>query len=393
MSPEIGLRPNLSPLPSPGSLSGAYWDSREPPRLQRFPIGFILIVTLKNGAPNAVNTGSPYQSRDSARERPRDYTLKLSLTLSPGVRVFCFRGFVPIAGTLSHSQLEIGSRKGSQRVKPMSDFNRFFGEDSKGRSGASSVVGGIGSWLLHLVMVAFALYSAAHGINAALQYSGSSPIAQAAQIVGIVVVEIVLFGIYLAFLNGRITGSAQTIVAGITYIIGFTLACLGIVADSQLNAGNTLSPELSFYLRWGLPIAPAIMAFGALLIHALSPESMRDRKEDSQSRELDDLSFSARLAIEKARAEEEISKRGLQVMSRKAVLRELENIYSSEEFREAIRRTAIERAPELFSEAGILIDRVTVPGETAEPSRSSPLSYARTPERVPQSNGRGPSPL
>lgn len=267
----------------------------------------------------------------------------------------------------------------------MADFKRFFGDDqSEERSGSSLVVGNIGLWLLHLVMLTFAIYSGAHGINASLGYAGSSAFSKIAQVIGIVTIEVVLFGIYLSFLNGRITGAAQSIVAGITFMLGFTLALLGIVADSQVNSGLIVSKEIRFYLTWILPIAPGFMALGALLIHVLSPHTLQYRKRDQQKRDLEDLSFSASLAIERARAEEEISKKGLQLLSRKAVFTELESIYSSAEFREAIKRTAIDRAPELFSEAGILIDRVTLPESThAKPPRS--IQYER--ERVPSSNG------
>jgi hypothetical protein len=269
----------------------------------------------------------------------------------------------------------------------MSDLNRFFEEEQeRTRSGASGVVGSIGLWLLHFVMFSFAFYSGAHGINAALQYAGSTNAGKVAQIVGILVIETVLIGLYLGFLNGKITGPAQTIAAGVTYLLGFTLACLGIIADSRLNSGVPLSPELEFYLLWVLPIAPAIMALGALLVHILAPNTLRYRKQDQQSRELEDTAFTARLAIERARAEEEISKRGLQVMSRKAVLRELENIYSSPEFREAIKRTAIERAPELFSEAGIMIEHTMIPEETGRRPYRAPSPEAH-------SNGREPAPL
>lgn len=267
----------------------------------------------------------------------------------------------------------------------MADFKRFFGEDQSGeRSPSSNVVGNVGLWLLHLVMLTFAIYSGAHGINASLGYAGSSAFSKIAQVIGIVTIEVVLFGIYLSFLNGRITGAAQSIAAGITFMLGFTLALLGIVADSQVNSGLIVSREIRFYLTWILPIAPGFMALGALLIHVLSPHTLQYRKRDQQKRELEELSFSASLAIERARAEEEISKKGLQLLSRKAVFKELESIYSSAEFREAIKRTAIDRAPELFSEAGILIDRVTLPESTHDkPPRS--IQYER--ERVPSSNG------
>lgn len=274
----------------------------------------------------------------------------------------------------------------------MADFNRYFGNGNEERSPSSLVVGKIGLWILHIVMFTFALYSGAHGINASLQYAGNSGFSKLAQIIGIVTIEAVLIGIYLSSLNGRITGASQTIVAGTVFSIGFILALSGIVADSQINSGAELTPAIGFYLSWGLPIAPGIMSLGALLIHVLSPESLRYRKEDQQKRDLNELEFEARLGLERARAEEELSKKGLQLLSRKAVFRELENIYQSAEFREAIKRTAIERAPELFSEAGILIDHVMIPGNSEPISNPAPISiagYKREPETVISPNGNG----
>lgn len=289
-----------------------------------------------------------------------------------------------MGGSLSHSHMSREApSQGDNNL--MSDFKRFFGEDQSGeRSPSSNVVGSIGLWLLHLVMLTFAIYSGAHGINASLGFAGSSGFAKAAQVIGIITIEVVLIGIYLSFLNGRITGASQSIAAGITFALGFALALTGIVADSQVNSGLIVSREIRFYLTWILPIAPGFMSLGALLIHVLSPHTLQYRKQDQQKRELEELSFSASLAIERARAEEEISKKGLQLLSRKAVFRELETIYQSAEFREAIKRTAIDRAPELFSEAGILIDRVMVPGESAKAPKAIPYSER---EIVPSANG------
>lgn len=83
-------------------------------------------------------------------------------------------------------------------------------------------------------------------MSASLQYAGDNTFLKVAQMVDIIVIEATLFGIYLSFLNGRITGPSQTTAAGITYLTGFILACFGIVADSQLNAGVPLSLELDF---------------------------------------------------------------------------------------------------------------------------------------------------
>ena len=56
----------------------------------------------------------------------------------------------------------------------------------------------------------------------------------AAGIVGILVIEAVLIGLYLAYFHRRITGDKQKIAAAATAGLGFVLSCLGIVGDSQM---------------------------------------------------------------------------------------------------------------------------------------------------------------
>jgi hypothetical protein len=167
------------------------------------------------------------------------------------------------------------------------------------------------------------------------------------------------------------------VVAGVTYMTGFTLACFGIVADSQVNGGLTLTGWLSWYLHWGLPIAPAIMALGALLTSELAPDKLRQRTEAQERDRLADARFKAYLANERANLDEAKMAKAMQLASRRAVLTELGRVYTSPEIQRAIAQTATANAPALLRAAGIHVDDTpTVNAITA--SVPAPMSAPAT---------------
>lgn len=238
------------------------------------------------------------------------------------------------------------------------DPDSFFEEETEDLGRMASAAGGIGQWILHIAKVTFLLYSGAHAINATWAYAGSSDWAKIAQTVGIVTLEAVLLGIYLAWHNGKITGSWQSIAAGSIYAVGFVLACLGIVADSQLNAGLEMSSWLVWYLSWGLPVAPAVMALGAILTSELSPDKMRMREQSNERAALQDEKFKTTIAMQRAELREAKTLRGMQLASRQAVLQELHKVYTGPDVQKAIAATAVENAPALLRAAGIHVDAV-----------------------------------
>ena len=261
----------------------------------------------------------------------------------------------------------------------MKNLLQIFEIDGDEQGGLSKAAGGIGVWLLHLCKVTFLVYSATHTVNASLSYAGSTTPAKVAQVVGIVVTEMVLLGIYLAYVNRKLSGSGQLIAAGITYLIGFALACLGIVADSQLNGEQALTPFLVQYLKVGLPISPAVMSLGAIIVHILSPQQLRAAEQVRQSAELEKERFKAELAQQRLTMQEENARKALQVMSKQALLRELANVFESPDFSEAVKRTAVEKAPSLFAEAGIIIQRpLSLPAGSAESDTNDPQAANET---------------
>lgn len=219
-------------------------------------------------------------------------------------------------------------------------------------------VGSFGAWGLHIAKVAFLIYSGYHGIAASWNYAGNSDLERVAQTAGIVVLEVTLLSIYLAWHNQRITGTAQSITAGATYAIGFILACLGIVADSQLHAAVEMSGWMVSYLKWGLPIAPAVMAIGSVLIHELDPTQLRKRKGVAEIVKFSEEQFKAKMAGQ--RAEQEAAKLilNMQLNAKMSAARQVEQWYTSEQAQKAITSTALQNAPALLRSIGVNVEEV-----------------------------------
>lgn len=243
----------------------------------------------------------------------------------------------------------------------------YFQEDiTTTPSKTGQTVGGFGEWGLHISKVLFLIYSGYHGISASVNYAGSSELAKAAQIFGIVVLEITLFSLYLAWHNQKVTGIHQSIAAGLTYAIGFILACLGIVADSQLHGGLEMSGWLVAYLKWGLPVAPAIMALGALLTHELAPRQLRQRKETAEKLKFADEQFTAYMASQRAQMETGKVIKNMQLNAQASAARQIAQWFASEQAQRAITATARQNAPALLRAIGVDIEDVPDVNESGD---------------------------
>jgi hypothetical protein len=240
----------------------------------------------------------------------------------------------------------------------MFDRNFFQDEPDTEPSRAGKFVGGVGDWGLHLAHTAFLIYSGYHGISASWNYAGNTDLERAAQTVGIIVLEITLFSIYLAWHNQRITGTAQSITAGITYAIGFILACFGIVADSQLHAAVVMSPWMIAYIKWGLPIAPAIMALGAALIHELDPGQLRKRAGVAELVKFGEEQFKGTIAGWRAEHEAAKTIKNMQLNAKATAAEQIAAWYNSEHAQKAITSTAMQNAPALLRSIGVNVEDV-----------------------------------
>lgn len=234
-----------------------------------------------------------------------------------------------------------------------SGLQDFFADIDSNAGRSAPIIGGIGAWILHLVVFAFAIYSGYHGISATARYHASVGLGMVAGIVGILVIEAVLIGLYLAYFNRRITGDAQKVAAAATAGLGFTFSCLGIIGDSQMQAGLVVSPWLSMYLTWGLPIAPALMALGAAVVVGTEPKLLRQMAEAVQNEKFEETRHTKRMAKKTAELEVAQSLSNVQLNTRMQAARYILAAYRSPEVQAHIERAAIANLPELLRTVGV----------------------------------------
>lgn len=262
-----------------------------------------------------------------------------------------------------------------------SGLQDFFA-DGTTDSKTGNAVGGIGAWILHLVVFAFAIYSGYHGISATRTYHSGSGLGMAAGVVGILVIEAVLIGLYLAFFNRRITGDKQKIAAAATAGLGFVLSCLGIIGDSQLQAGMAVSSWLSAYLTWVLPIAPALMSLGAAVVMATEPKHLRGMTEAVQRENFEETKHTKRMAAKNAELMAAQQLANMQLNARMDAARYLLAAHRTPEVQRHIRASALANLPELLRSVGVDLPYGTViEGQVVtEPPLSEP---ATAPEPAP----------
>jgi hypothetical protein len=242
----------------------------------------------------------------------------------------------------------------------------FFADD--GSSAKTPIMGGIGAIILHLVVIALLVYSGYHGIHASARYREAQGLGNAAGIVGILIIEFVMLGIYLAYFYRRITGEGQKYAAAATFGIGVILSAMGIVGDSLLQAGLPLPSWLSTYLTFGLPIAPVIMGIGAAGVLASEPKLNRQIRAVLKQEDAAEKRHTARMKAEDAKLQVAQSAANLQLNSLQMTAEYAHAAYRAPEVQQAIQAAALANLPELLRGAGVMLPYGTViEGQTVEP--------------------------
>lgn len=265
------------------------------------------------------------------------------------------------------------------------------------RQTSGATIGNIGMWLLHLVAVLFMVYSAYHGIHATATYRAAAGLGNIAGILGIISIEIALAALYLGAVHHRIVGSNMQIAAGITAAIGFTIATLSIIGDSQMQAGLIPPPWLHTYLTVVLPAAPVFMALGVAVTLLVSPTAARKRKEAEDLNTIAEAEHDLIMQTRLAEANADHTARQIQLDTKVALLTHLEQYASGPDARRMIEATAEREGPNLLRAAGIYIsdsdlqDSPPIRQNTYDVPVATPLAHPVAGQGKP--NGPTPKPV
>lgn len=224
----------------------------------------------------------------------------------------------------------------------------------------------IGRWghiLLHILKGAFVVYSGAHNIQAALLATSGSLWAVSAQIIGVLVLEATISGLYMAGIGGRITGKLQTVIASFFWVVGITLASMGIVADSRLHAGQQLGEVLTWHLNTGLYLAPVIMIIGTALVVFTDPVLSQHIANSRDRAVIQRQKVRSAVIAEKANHESRKIVHNIRLGAQKQMAVFARQYYKTDEVQAVLKETAIKQLQDVMRQAGIPIAAQTKPPE------------------------------
>ena len=243
----------------------------------------------------------------------------------------------------------------------------------------------IGLWgitLLHVMKVAFVIYSGAHNIQAAIIATGDNTFALAAQIIGVLVLETTITALYMAGMAGKITGRLQSVIAAFFWLLGMAMASAGIVADSRLHAGYELGPVLTWYLTTGLFLAPVIMVIGSVLVVFTDPVLSQKIANSRDRAGIQREKVRTAVLVEKAAHKSQRIVHNIRLGAQKQMAIEAKKYYQSEDVQGVLRETAMAALQDVMRQAGIHI-----------PGNHHSLSGGDGKERMTNDNGAQPGPF
>ena len=247
-------------------------------------------------------------------------------------------------------------------------------------SQAQAAIGLWGITLLHVMKVAFVIYSGAHNIQAALIATGDNTFAVVAQIVGVLVLETTISALYMAGMAGKITGRLQSVIAAFFWVLGMAMASAGIVADSRLHAGYELGPVLTWYLTTGLFLAPVIMVVGAVLVVFTDPVLSQKIANSRDRADIRRDQVRTAVLVEKAAHKSQRIVHNIRLGAQNQMAIEARKYYQSEEVQDVLRETAMAALQDVMRQSGIHVPGGHRPltGAGKDPDPRPPMECSRT---------------
>lgn len=237
----------------------------------------------------------------------------------------------------------------------MTEIDDLFQKKTAPRGQAALGTGA--KWLLHLLKILFVVYSFTHMSHLSLTYAAETQMGVASQFAGIFIVDLVMIGLFVALHNLGITGTVQVYVAYCLWGVAFIISTLGIVADSQINAGLALAPWMVNYVRWVLPAAPAIVSLGLFIIARMDPHNKLQRELALSQHDSDEADTKLAVAIAGARRKTRETTAAIGILTERHTAENLYGYLMSDDVQRRIRDQAQHNLGNILNQHG-----VSVPG-------------------------------
>lgn len=231
-------------------------------------------------------------------------------------------------------------------------FEQFESEGAFAPTKAGLLAGNAGIYLLYLAEIVILAYTGYHGISASLLYAGDG-LAKIPQIAGIVIIELTMFSLSLAWHNNKVTSPLQTFVSVGGWFILLVITSLGVLGDSQIHAGYSMTGWLQVYLQWGLPIAPLLALVIVVLVTSLAPDKVQERKRANQLTAFSDATFDAFMIQNAALAKADLQIKSLQIGAQIATAKLIAEQINHPQVIAMIQSQAMANVPALLQSVGI----------------------------------------
>lgn len=235
----------------------------------------------------------------------------------------------------------------------------FFADEAPAaQTKTNRIVGGIGLWILHLIKGALLCYTAYHGIHAASLYATDN-ISLAFQVLGFIVVDLTMLGIYVAYLNKSLAGKSEQLAAAIVYTICLAIAGAAVVIDSQIAIAGveSLTGWSRSYFNFVLPFAPLVAGVGAAVIHVVDEDNRAEQHQHQRHREnerqLADAQHSAQIQSALAELQKQKAVKNMQLGSQLYVAQQLNELVKQPAMLRVLHQQAARDLPALLQAVGI----------------------------------------
>lgn len=235
-------------------------------------------------------------------------------------------------------------------------------------------------WLRNSITIfAFmvAAYTTVHGISATLHFRATGTLGMVTGIAGILVLEGLFLTLSHGLIHGTFKGGKAHVWSMVTAAaVSLVFMLLNTIIDAQLNAGDALGTNLSYYFRYGLPIASVIAVVIALIGLYFAPDAERARTQSEAINKYKQQKFDGYIAAREAELMVQRAIANAQLGARMTAAETVATHYQSDEVRQRIKGAAVAAIPALLRQIGVP-DADSVEGVAVMAADGQPLPEVR----------------